>query len=116
MIRGLSASANRQIAHFERIHGLPAGEVAHAFRRWSSTARRPRRDVTPFYGYDDTDLRNGEYHIRTLLELTLHALRTKARRELRAVIEPADDQVLRRTVNNPFEAPDLPWWKRRIEL
>ncbi|MFD5411613.1 hypothetical protein [Streptomyces nojiriensis] len=69
-----------------------------------------------FYGHDDTALRNGKYRIRTLLELTIHALHTKARRELRAVIEPADNQVLRRTVNNPFEAPGLPCWKRRIEL
>lgn len=115
MIRGLSASTNRQIAHFERLHGLPAGEVAQSFRRWGYSARRPRGDVTPFYGYDDTDLRSGDYHVRTLLEIVLYGLQTKARRELRAVIAPLDEQVLRRAVNNPFEAPDLPWWKRRID-
>jgi hypothetical protein len=112
----LSASANRQIARFERIRALPVGEVAHSLRRWSSSTRQPSRDVAPFYGCDETDLRDGEYHVRTLLEIALQALRTKARRELRAVIEPADDRILRRTVNNPFESPDLPWWKRRIEI
>lgn len=114
MIRGLSASANRQIAYFERGHGLPAGEVAHSFRRWNTPIRQPRRDHEPFSERDDTDLRNGEYHVRTLLELTLHALRSKARRELRAVIGPVDERVLHRTLNNPFTPQDLPWWKRRI--
>ncbi|MEV7152748.1 hypothetical protein AB0O05_40350 [Streptomyces sp. NPDC093084] len=98
------------------MHGLPAGEVAHAFHRWGRTIRRPRQDLTPYYGYDDSDLRSGYYHVRTLLELALHALRTKARRELRAALAPLDDQMLRRTANNPFAPSDLPWWKRRIEL
>ena len=114
MIRGLSASASRQIAVFERGRGLPAGEVAHAFHRWNKSVRQPRGEPEPFYERDDTDLRNGDYHIRTLLEMTLHALRPKARRELSAVIGPADERVLDRTLNNPFAPQDLPWWMRRI--
>ncbi|MGQ5668716.1 hypothetical protein [Streptomyces sp. ECR2.10] len=114
MIRGLSASANRQIAVFERSRGLPPGEVAHAFRRWSATARRPLADVDPFYETGDTDLRSDDYHVRTLLEGTLHTLHRKARRELSTVIDSADERVLRRTLNNPFADPDLPWWMRRI--
>ncbi|MFC9820194.1 hypothetical protein ACFWG6_01535 [Streptomyces erythrochromogenes] len=114
MIRGLSASANRQIAAFERSHGLPAGEVAHAFHRWNASARRPRGDLDPFCERDDTDLRNGDHHVRTLLEMTLRALKSKARRELGAVIGPADEHVLDRTLNNPFAPQDLPWWMRRI--
>lgn len=114
MIRGLSASANRQIAVFERGHGLLAGEVAHAFRRWNADVRRPREDADRFYERDDTDLRNGDYHVRSLLEITLRALRPKARRELSAAIGPADERVLDRTLNNPFAPRDLPWWMRRI--
>lgn len=115
MIRGLSASANRQIAVFERGRGLHAGEVAHSFRRWNTTSvRRARGDLEPFYERDYTDLRNGDYHVRTLLEITLHALRSKARRELSAVIAPADERMLNRTLNNPFAPQDLPWWMRRI--
>ncbi|MFL0028383.1 hypothetical protein ACJBCE_36265 [Streptomyces sp. NBUL23] len=114
MIRGLSASANRQITVFEQGHGLPTGEVAHAFRRWNADARRPREDADRFYERDDTDLRNGDYHVRTLLEMTLHALRSKARRELSAVIGPADERVLDRTLNNPFAPQNLHWWMRRI--
>ncbi|MFD4245132.1 hypothetical protein ACFWP3_26630 [Streptomyces sp. NPDC058525] len=109
MIRGLSASANRQIAAFERGHGLPAGEVAHAFRRWNADVRRSSEDADHFYERDDTDLRNGDFHVRTLLEITLHALRSKARRELSAVIGPADERVLDCTLNNPFTPQDLPW-------
>ncbi|MFJ5130923.1 hypothetical protein ACIP80_38325, partial [Streptomyces sp. NPDC088555] len=76
-------------------------------------------DVRPYAAgeqgpYADTDLRNGEYHVRTLLELTLQALISKARRELSAVIGLADERVLHRTLNNPFAPQDLPWWMRRI--
>ncbi|AWZ17057.1 hypothetical protein DRB96_38385 [Streptomyces sp. ICC1] len=116
MIRGISASTNGQLAHFERSRGLPVGEVAHAFHRWSSLARRPRRDLAPFYGYDQGNLECGYYNVRTLLEIVLHALPKRARRELHALLAPVDAQILRRTAHNPFAPPDLPWWKRRIEL
>lgn len=68
-----------------------------------------------FYGYNDTDLRSGCYHVRTLLEIALHALRREARCELSAVIAPVDEQTPAHC-QQPFAAPDLPWWKRRIEL
>ncbi|MFI6526593.1 hypothetical protein [Streptomyces uncialis] len=114
MIRGLSASANRQIAVFERNHGLPAGELAYALARWIAAARRPPGDFDLFCERDDTDLRNYDFHVRTLLEITVHALTRTARRELIAVIRPADARVLDRTVHNPLTSPELPWWLRRI--
>ncbi|MEU0405474.1 hypothetical protein ABZ318_35775 [Streptomyces sp. NPDC006197] len=110
----MSASANRQIAVFERDRGLPSGEVAHAFRRWNATTRRPRGKADPFYERNDTALRSDDHHVRTLLEVALHALHRKARRELSTVVGPADERVLRRTLNNPFADPGLPWWTRRI--
>lgn len=72
------------------------------------TPGRPSQASTVrVYGYDDTDLRRGYYHARTLLELTLGLFRTQARRELRPVITPVDDRILRRTANNPVgEAPN----------
>ncbi|MFD7550571.1 hypothetical protein [Streptomyces sp. NPDC059816] len=88
--------------------------MAHAFRRWNVDVRRPHEDLDRFYERDDTDLLNGDYHVRTLLEITLHALRSNARRELSAVIGPADERVLDRTLNNPFACQDLPWWMCRI--
>jgi hypothetical protein len=82
---------------------------------WSDTTwRRPHTNSDPFYTRADVELSADDYHVRTLLEVTLHALRTKARRELNAVIGPADERVLQRTLNNPFADPDLPWWMRRI--
>ncbi|MFJ7423839.1 hypothetical protein ACIQXD_35395 [Streptomyces uncialis] len=114
MIRGLSASASRQIAAFERDHALSAGEVAYAFARWNAAVRRPPGDFDHFCERDDTDLRNYDFHVRTLLENTVHALTRAARRELTAAIRPADERFLDRTVHNPLTPPELPWWLRRI--
>ncbi|GLH98651.1 hypothetical protein [Phytohabitans aurantiacus] len=117
MIRGLSASANRQLASFERANGLHQGEVAHAFRRWALSGRR-RSVVTDNRCYDvyPENWRAGDFHVRTLLEFAMWALRRKARREFRDALRPLDDKYLRRTVNNPFARQDLHWWLRRIEL
>ncbi|MEV6525928.1 hypothetical protein AB0M43_28690 [Longispora sp. NPDC051575] len=112
VIRGLSASANRQIRDFERRHGLPYGDTALAFQRWSKPTRRTRDTHEWRYGSDDvhTD------HVRSRLEQALRHLRRKARRELRTALEPVDARALRWTVNDPFAIPWLPWWLRRIEI
>lgn len=51
-----------------------------------------------------------------MLDRAVWFLRGKARRELRMVLDPIDECVLARTVNDPFAARDLPWWQRRIEI
>lgn len=112
VIRGLSASANRQIAAFERERGLPRGDVALAFRRRALRAERPRSAEERRYGYSDVPTR----HVRSLLEVTAWNLRSRARRELRAALAPVDARILGRTVNDPFAPQDLPWWQRRIEI
>lgn len=111
VIRGLSASTNRQIAQFERQRHLPQGSVAGAFSRWERRASRPRNGREWRYGYPEvaTD------HIRTLLETALWNLRPRARRELQAALAPVDTRVHRRTINDPFAPRHLPWWLRRIE-
>ncbi|GIF54354.1 hypothetical protein Air01nite_04490 [Asanoa iriomotensis] len=117
MIRGLSASANRQIAAFERANGFRAGEVAHSFRRWSISVRRPPDDR--FWRWTDEHPDAGcsrDPHVRTTLERATWALRRKARRELREAMRPLDDHYLSRTVHNPFVRRDIPWWWSRIEL
>jgi hypothetical protein len=117
-IPGLSASANRQIAAFERVNRLEPGEVFYSFRRWALANRRR----SPYGGdrcddFDDPDdWRAGDCHVRSLLDYAVKALRRKARRELRTALQRLDDRYLARTVNNPFARRDLPWWKRRIEL
>jgi hypothetical protein len=112
VIPGLSASANRQIAAFERGRGLSKGDVALAFRRWALRAGRPRSAEEWHYGYSDVPTG----HIRTLLEVAAWNLRSRARRELRAALAPIDARILRRTVNDPFAPQHLPWWQRRIEI
>lgn len=114
VIRGLSASANRQIAAFELVNGLHPGEVARAFRRWSQVRRGDRLERPS--DTEPEDWRAPDRHVRTLLEHAAWALRRKARRELRAVLHPYDELHQARTVNNPFLRQDLHWWLRRIEL
>ncbi|MET9693827.1 hypothetical protein ABZY81_36265 [Streptomyces sp. NPDC006514] len=43
-------------------------------------------------------------------------LRARARRELRAALDPVDARVLKRTANDPFAPEHLHWWHRRIEV
>ncbi len=112
VIRGLSASTNRQIAQFERERRLPRGDIALAFRRWAQRAGRPRNAEEWRYGYSDV----ATGHIRTLLEVATCNLRPRARRELQAALAPIDARVLKRTVNDPFAPQHLPWWQRRIEV
>jgi hypothetical protein len=112
----LSPSANRQIADFERAPGLHPGSVASAFRRWAKAGRCPRQDPAADHGHDDSDLRRGYFHVRTLLERAARALCPRACRELRRQLQSLDDRVIARTVNDPFAPRDLPWWKSRIEI
>src|SRR5262249_4338910 len=117
VIRGLSASANRQIASFERSKCLHRGTVADAFRRWVQVGRRShdRDGVVRDYDAYPEDWRSGDCHVRTVLEHAAWSLRRKARRELRAAIDPFDDRYEAHTVNNPFVSPGIFWWLRRIE-
>src|SRR6266851_3053217 len=104
VIRGLSASATRQIADFERAHRLRQGDVAWAFQRWVRTAHHANRQWPFWDGYvisTDDSLHSPSPHIRLTLEHAVHALRRKARRELYALISPLDDRYIARTVNNP---------------
>ena len=112
VIRGLSASANRQIAQFERERQLPQGDVASAFLRWERRAARPYNAMQWHYGYSDVSTG----HVRALLESALWNLRPRARRELLAALAPVDARILSRTVNDPFAPRHLPWWQRRLEI
>ncbi|MFI1458962.1 hypothetical protein [Streptomyces roseus] len=111
-IRGLSPSASRQIAAFERQRGLHPGDVAHAFRAWSQALRRlgPHDELS--HGCGTTGWR--DMHARTMLEAVLHSMKRRARRELRVAVSPLDARYLAKTLNDPFAPPDLPWWKCRI--
>ena len=112
VIRGLSASANRQIAQFERKNGLRPGDVAHAFRAWAEALRRTSPGARPSYAYGTTGWR--DMHARTLLEAVLHTMTPKARRDMTRAIGPSDNRFLASTLNDPFAPAGLPWWHRRI--
>lgn len=73
VIPGLSASANRRIATFERGRGLPRGEVALTLRRWTLRAGHPHSADDSHYGYAD----GPTGHIRTLLEVAAWNLRSR---------------------------------------
>ncbi|GAA2016732.1 hypothetical protein GCM10009839_10540 [Catenulispora yoronensis] len=112
VIQGLSASANRQIAQFERERQLSRGDVAGAFLRWERRATRPHNSMRWHYRHSEVSTE----HIRALLETVLWNLRPRARRELLAVLAPVDTRILGRTVNDPFAPRFLPWWQRRLEI
>jgi hypothetical protein len=112
VIRGLSSSANRQIAQFERANGLRPGDVSRAFRAWAEASPRISPRAEHSYGYGTTSW--GDMHARTLLEAVLHAMTSKGRREMARAIDPLDRRFLASTVNDPFTPAYLPWWRRRI--
>ncbi|MCJ1681139.1 hypothetical protein MTF65_28060 [Streptomyces sp. APSN-46.1] len=115
VIRGLSPSANREIAQFERRHALPQGEVAHAVHYWSRPKRRPPSHLfDPYYADRHDDWYQGDCHPRTLIEHALRTLRKRARRRLLSLVAPHDARVLTGTLNNPFAPVHLPWWERRL--
>lgn len=119
VIRGLSASANRQIARFERVNRLLAGTVAQSFAAWSRVAeRRPLRTdrVEVFWADEHGEWGNIDLHPRSTIEQATRTMGTRARRELQKAVTPLDDRVLARTTQNPFAPTDLPWWKRRLEI
>jgi hypothetical protein len=93
VIRGLSSSANRQIAQFEKKNRLYPGEVAYAIRVWAEILRRESPRAEPSCEYETTGWR--DMHARTLLEAVLHNVSPKARRELVTAMGPLDSPLSR---------------------
>ena len=116
VVRGLSPSAKRQIARFERVRRLPIGEVALALELWDKLARQRPRD----YGEPLTDFvcdfSSYYFPARELLEIALTALHPKGRRELRAIVIRLDELYLARTVRDPFAPSWLRWWEGRLDI
>ncbi|MFF5081656.1 hypothetical protein ACFY36_31795 [Actinoplanes sp. NPDC000266] len=104
---GLSAAAMRQLRALDRGQGWPDNRAAEAIRVWCGA---PRGGGVPWHG-DDYDWRNPD-DPRAVIEVALRRLSRRARRELRAVIGPADDRRRRLWIADPFAPPELPWWLR----
>lgn len=107
-ISRVSASTSRAIAELERAR-LQPGDIAGALDGWARFVRGPRRSLN-----DDaypSELcpcsscqRDHPVELRQTLHTALHALPTKAARELRALVQPLDETYLARSIPHPDSA------------
>ncbi|MDG4809961.1 hypothetical protein O7634_24685 [Micromonospora sp. WMMD1120] len=90
---------------------LRLGDIARALRGWSRQARGPASDLLDEFGGCPCGCTS---HHRHVLDLALRALPRRTARELRSVVEAADDRFLSRTLANPWADPSAPWWQQRL--
>jgi hypothetical protein len=96
-VSGVSAATLRAIAELEHTRPRP-GDIAEALDAWAGFVRGPTRAITGYTPeYDCCRWHDPVVH-RELLHMALHALPTKAARELRALIQPLDETYLRRSI------------------
>lgn len=89
---------------------LSSAEVAEALRRWQQIAAMPAgRLATPHNDFTEFD---GPM-TRADLERALAALTRRQARELRHLVEAADETFRAKTSNNPRADHRQPWWARR---
>lgn len=105
-ITGLALATCRELDRLGVLAVVVAGDLA----TWRRTAAMPARDLNHPHG--DQLLHIGP-PARDGLEHAMRVLPGRRARELRALVDPIDAVVLRRTVANPRARPDLPWWHRR---
>jgi hypothetical protein len=111
VIDGVSARAVSEIQRLESSLLWP-GSVADALARWKRAVFQNVSgllEAATHAGCPCCD----PFEPRGDLEQALKALPPKARRELRAKVEPLDEEFRRRTVHDPYTPPDWPWWRRR---
>ncbi|MFG1993004.1 hypothetical protein ACGFJ7_23795 [Actinoplanes sp. NPDC048988] len=107
-VPGLSSSVVCRLLEVDRALGWPDGRCAEAVGVW----RGPRdRGAAVPWGGPGYDWRNPD-DPRAVLEVALRRLSRRARRELWALVEPADERRRRRWVADPFAPLELPWWVR----
>jgi len=112
VVDGLTARAVSQIQVLERSL-LGPGSVARALAQWKQTVHR--RDVSAlleevvWHGCPCCD----PTEAREVLQQALALLEPRARRELRAIVEPLDNFFRDRTIQDPQASPEQPWWHQR---
>lgn len=110
----ISIATAAAVLRWESTHPhLSVGSVARALFAWSHLAWAPLRrlinDLEPTgcpccaQGPDQRDI----------LQAALTGLASRPARDLRRLVGPLDDLVLRRTVPAPYTPPGLPWWHGR---
>ncbi|MER6483637.1 hypothetical protein ABT264_08895 [Streptomyces virginiae] len=115
------AAIHREESRRPYDEGLWPGATATALATCRSFLTLPGRWLCLRRGYcacEQCDLRNDIAVARDLLELTVHRLPRRPRRELEALLAGLDEELWRRTVPDPF-AHRRPhrggaWWHRRL--
>ncbi|MEW2542459.1 hypothetical protein ACWEOR_08105 [Micromonospora chalcea] len=90
---------------------LRPGDIGYALQRWIGIARGPARQLLDDFGGCPCGC---TLDYREVLDIALRSLPGRAARELRRVIEEADDRFLGRTLANPWADPRAPWWEQRL--
>jgi len=90
--------------------GISARTVAGHLATWRRAAARPARDLHRPFG---DELIYVAPPARDHLQEAMDALPARRARELRALVDPVDAVILRRTVNNPRADQGQPWWHGR---
>ena len=114
-IPGVSRRALVAIATLETRNPC-VGSVGQALERYRHFLRRPGRWL--YIPWPDCPWCD-PVDARDELEIALRALPRAARRELRRVIAPLDEELRRRTLPDPMVSPShssdgAGWWRRRL--
>ncbi|WP_051733168.1 hypothetical protein [Kitasatospora phosalacinea] len=108
----LSGPAHAAPARLER-ERWEAGAVEVALRRWESIARAPGLSLPPLYrdrcGQPACCPEPAE--ARDVPERAVHALPTRAARELLLLVRVLDEEILRRRYLVPAGGPPHRWWE-----
>ena len=112
VIDGLTAGTVGRIQVLERSR-LGPGSVARALAEWKRAVHR--RDVSAML---EDVVRHGcpccdPTEAREVLHQAMALLEPRARRELRAKVEPLDNLFRDRTIHDPQAAAGQPWWRQR---
>ncbi|BCY10640.1 hypothetical protein [Actinoplanes sp. L3-i22] len=113
-VEGLSARANAEVARLQGRH--PGIEVRRALVGYRRSLRHPGR----IHFHDDHGLDDDVLEQRDMLGDAMRLLPAAAGNELRRLVDPLDDEFLRRTLPDPL-APTVPWqrdgwWHQRIRI
>ncbi|MFE5808633.1 hypothetical protein [Streptomyces sp. NPDC056491] len=113
VVPGVSAATLAAIARVEH-RRFRRGDTYRSLRHWHRTVYQRGPWIIYPAADDDHGCCDSVGWCRGTLESICHLLPPRARRQLRAVINPLDERFLARTLNDPYAAPDDPWWRRRL--
>jgi hypothetical protein len=110
--RRISGKFVAAVVRLERHHNhLRPGDVLRALRTWLGNVRGPARQLVDDFGGCPCGCTLDH---REVLDIALASLPTKAARELRSIVDAADQLFVDRTLPDLWADPGDPWWKRRM--